>query len=305
MPPKTMDEVAMVKALRAREKKAKVTEQKTPASVDCTGTKQVDTEAGNSSLQRKKQKFNNEGPRTSLNTKTLPTSTTQTLVNKQGEPNPLPSNAEKWWCLFNDFEGAPNTDATSIFDRWFPIERIMEKHFNRKEDRARVSKGVGYTEKEMKTLSLKNKELTEKLKMAEADIKTVERLKTDLVSCEKRNNELIAEKATWDEKYSNMKKAYEDAETGRKALEEANKTLEGTVTTLTAENKGSVAGKDLIIADLEDAKAKVAMQHAAGFDKAVSQLKFLYLDLKVDEVGAFKHVVDGKLVDIVVDEDEE
>ncbi|KAJ1387886.1 hypothetical protein SESBI_39584 [Sesbania bispinosa] len=102
-----------------------------------------------------------------------------------------------------------------------------------------------------------------------------------------------------------MKKAYEEAESGRKTLGENNKTLERNIATLTAENKELIAGKGLIIAELEDAKAQVAMQHTAGFDKAVTQLKFFYPDLKVDEVGAFKHVVDGKLVDIIVDEDEE
>ncbi|KAJ1420568.1 hypothetical protein SESBI_14314 [Sesbania bispinosa] len=185
MPPKTMDEVAMLKALRAREKKAKVNEQKAFASVECTGVKQADAEAGSSSLQRKKQKINDEGLQTALNSKTLIASTAQTLTNKQTDTNPVLTNADKWWCLFNDFEG--------------------------------------HMEKELKSLSLKNKELTEKLKLAEADMKTVGRLKTDLVSCEKRNNELIAEKATWDEKYSKMEKAYQDAETGKKALEEANK----------------------------------------------------------------------------------
>ncbi|KAJ1417633.1 hypothetical protein SESBI_16479 [Sesbania bispinosa] len=331
MPPKTMDEVAMLKALRAREKKAKGTEQKTFASVEYTGTKQADTEAGNSSLQRKKQKVHNEGPQTSLNPKGLPASTTLPSLNKQGEANPVPSHADKWWCLFNDFEGAPNTDATSIFDCRFPTENIVEKYFNRKEDRARVNKvglrsigkklqhegaqtaflglcidqGVGYMEKEMKALSLKNIELTEKLKLYEADIKSVEKLKSDLEACEKRNNELVAEKTTWDEKYSSMKKAYEDVESGRKTLGETNKTLERDIATLTVENKELIAGKGLIIAELEDAKSQVAMQHTARFDKVVSQLKFLYPDLKVDEVGAFKHVVDGKLVDIIVDEDEE
>ncbi|KAJ1389502.1 hypothetical protein SESBI_38237 [Sesbania bispinosa] len=102
-----------------------------------------------------------------------------------------------------------------------------------------------------------------------------------------------------------MKKAYDDAVTAKKSLEEANKTLELTVATLTIENKGLAAEKDSLTADLGDAKAEVAMQHTAGFEKVVSQLKFLYPDLKVDEVGAFKHIVDDKLVDIITDEDEE
>ncbi|KAJ1441947.1 hypothetical protein SESBI_01157 [Sesbania bispinosa] len=273
MPPKsqttkTMDEVAMLKALRAREKKNKAAEK-----VNINSTEHLGTGAA---------------------------------------------------------QGA-TTDVGSIFYRCFPIEQIVEKNLNRKEDRARVHKAgmrnlgkklqsfeaqmaffrlcvdqyVGSEEKEMKNALLKNKDLAEKLKNAEGDIKTVERLKTDLVASEKKNNELTAEKATWDEKYSNMKKAYEDAEAGRKTLEKANKTLEMTVATLTTENKGLISEKDLIVAELGDAKVEVAMQHVAGFEKAVSRLKFPYPNLKVDEVGAFKHIVDGKLVDIVIDEDEE
>ncbi|KAJ1410851.1 hypothetical protein SESBI_21660 [Sesbania bispinosa] len=240
---------------------------------------EADAEAGSSSLQRKKQKINDEGLQTALNPKTLLASTTQTLTNKQTDTNPVLTSVDKWWCLFNDFDGAPNSDATSIFDRRFPIESIVEKHLNRKEDRARVNKvglrnvGRPHGKRTEISLSLKNKELTEKLKLAEADMKKAEKLKTDLVSCEKKNNELIVEKATWDEKYSKMEKAYQDAETGKKALEEANKSLERTVTTLTAENNELVAWKDLIITDLEDAKAQVAMQHAAGFEKVVSQLQ--------------------------------
>ncbi|KAJ1422190.1 hypothetical protein SESBI_13190 [Sesbania bispinosa] len=190
MPPKpqvakTMDDVAMLKPLRAREKKTKANEKKDFASIECTGT----------------------------------------------------NNA-----------GAPSTEVGSLFDRRFPIENLVERHLNKKEDRARVNKvglrnvrkklqsagaqiaffgqcvdhGVRNMEKELKTLILKNKELGWKLKLAEAEMNTMERLKTDLVSSKKRTSELLEEK-----------------------------------------------------------------------------------DLKVDEVGAFKHVIDGKPVDIIVDDDEE
>ncbi|KAJ1375620.1 hypothetical protein SESBI_50809 [Sesbania bispinosa] len=91
----------------------------------------------------------------------------------------------------------------------------------------------------------------------------------------------------------------------KKTLEEANKTLETSVTTLTAENKDMITEKDSLVAELGDTKAKVSMQQTARFEKVVSQLKFLYPDLKVDEIGPFKHIIDDKLVDIVVDEDEE
>ncbi|KAJ1418033.1 hypothetical protein SESBI_16155 [Sesbania bispinosa] len=238
MPPKsqttkTMDEVAILKALRLREKKAKTASMNNNATGENLGA------------------MNQKAPPSS-NVQN-PSSTTAT--------NHVPINSDKWWSLFNEFEG-DTSDVNSIFDRRFLIDQIVEKHLNRKEDRTRVHKAwmknlgkelqspgaqmaffglcvdqyVGSAEKEVKNLSLKNKELTEKLKNVEGDIKTVERLKTDLQA---------------------------------------------------------------------NAKAQVAMQHTTGFEKVISQLQFLYPDLKVDEVGAFKHIVDGKLVDIVVDEDEE
>ncbi|KAJ1387275.1 disease resistance protein RML1A-like [Sesbania bispinosa] len=213
-----MDEVAMLKALRAKEKKAKLATQKTTSSLECLGTGPVQGDGEKSSPQHQY---------------------------------------------------------------------------------------VASAEKELKKVLVKNKELTEKLKSVEGDMKTVERLKTDLKASETKNTELTAEKVTWDEKYSNMKKAYEDTTAAKKTLEEANKTLAASVTTLTAENKNLVVEKDSLVVELGDTKAEVAMQHTVGFEKAVSQLKFLYPDLKVDEVGPFKHVVDGKLVDIIVDEDEE
>ncbi|KAJ1375962.1 hypothetical protein SESBI_50442 [Sesbania bispinosa] len=297
MPPKsqttkTMDEVAMLKALRAKERKAKVVAEKnTATSVEYLGTgpEQGDGEGAFCATQKAKK------------------------LKKGAIP-----------------EG-PSSKVGSIFDRRFLIGQIVETKLNQKEDRIRVHKAgmknlgkkiqssgaqmaflglcvdqyVASAEKELKKALVKNKELTDKLKSVEGDMKTVERLKTDLKASETKNTELVAEKETWDEKYSNMKKAYEDAVAEKKSLEETNKTLETSVTTLTAENKDLVIDKDSLVADLGDTKVEVAMQHAAGFEKAVSQLKFLHPDLEVDKVGPFKHIVDGKLVDIVVDEDEE
>ncbi|KAJ1419263.1 hypothetical protein SESBI_15213 [Sesbania bispinosa] len=202
MPPKsqttkTMDVVAMLKALRAKEKKAKATEKNTASSVECLGTDPVQGDGGNPSAQRKKQKIDDGGNPGGASSKPPPSGSIQNTTGNT-LPNLTSGSSEKWWTLFNDFEGA-TSDVGSIFDRRFPVDQIVEKHLNRKEDRTR----------------------------------------------------------------------------------------------------------DSLLVELEDIKAQVAMQHTAGFDKAVSQLQFLYLDLKVDEVGAFKHVVDGKLVDIFVDEDEE
>ncbi|KAJ1392237.1 hypothetical protein SESBI_35979 [Sesbania bispinosa] len=184
MPPKsqttkTMDEVAMLETLRDREKKTTVAEKVNLHSADHLGTGAAQGEGRTSSSQRKKQKVD---------------------------------------------DGCATSEVGSIFYRRFPIEQIVEKHLNRKEYRARVHKAgmrhlgkklqssgaqmaffglcvdqyVASVEKEMKNVLLKNNNLAEKLKNVEGDIKTVERLKTDLLASEKKNNDLIAKKATWD-----------------------------------------------------------------------------------------------------------
>ncbi|KAJ1413154.1 hypothetical protein SESBI_19917 [Sesbania bispinosa] len=225
----------------------------------------------------KKQKIDDGGKPEGKDPNPPPSGSNQNTASNT-IPNPVPGNSDKWWALLNDFEGS-TSDIGSIFDHRFPIGQIVEKHLNQQEDRVRVHRAgmknlgkklqssgaqmaffglcvdqyVGSAEKEMKKALLKNKELTDKLKNVEGGMKTIERLRTDLL----------------------------------------------------AKNKNLVAEKDSLVAELGDIKAEVAVQHTAGFEKVVSQLKFLYPNLKVDEIGAFKHVVDGKLVDILVDEDEE
>ncbi|KAJ1406532.1 hypothetical protein SESBI_25076 [Sesbania bispinosa] len=334
MPPKsqttkTMDEVEMIKALRARERKTKAAEKRSALSVECLGTGQAQGDGGKTSPQRKKQKVNDDSNPGGVNSKPPPSSTTQNTTSN-ALPNPLSGSSEKWWTLFNDFEGA-SSDVGSIFYRRFPIDQIVEKHLNRKEDRTRVHKAgmknigkkiqsagsqmaffglcvdqyVGSAEKELKNLLVKNKELTEKLKNVEGDIKTVERLKADLQASEKKSTDLLVEKSTWNEKFSNLEKKNGDLQEKYDELLVESKNLGNKVSTLTTEKKDLAAEKEMLTAELEDTKAQVAMHHTAGFEKAVSQLQFLYPDLKVDKVGAFKHIVDGKLVDIVIDEDEE
>ncbi|KAJ1395048.1 hypothetical protein SESBI_33671 [Sesbania bispinosa] len=334
MPPKsqttkTMDEVAMLKALRAREKKDKAAEKNNIPSVEYLGTGKAQGEGGTSSSQRKKQKVDDDGNLGAVNQKAPPSSNTQN-PSSTVVVNPVSGNSYKWWTLFNDFEGA-TFDVGSIFDRRFPIEQFVEKHLNRKEDRVWVHEAgmknigkklqpsgaqmaflglcvdqyVGNCEKEMKNILLKNKELTEKWKNAEGDINTVERLKADLVASEKKNTDLLAEKSTWDEKFSDLEQKNTDLKKKNEDLLVEKKNLESNVSTLTTEKQDLINGKEIAEAEVEDLKTQVAMQHTSAFEKAIAQIKFLYPDLKVDEVGAFKHVVDGKLVDIVVNEDDE
>ncbi|KAJ1404081.1 hypothetical protein SESBI_26818 [Sesbania bispinosa] len=50
--------------------------------------------------------------------------------------------------------------------------------------------------------------------------------------------------------------------------------------------------------DADHLKVKITFQYEKGFEKAVDQVKFLHPEINVAEVGAFKEIRDGKLVDI-------
>ncbi|KAJ1433229.1 hypothetical protein SESBI_06170 [Sesbania bispinosa] len=64
-----------------------------------------------------------------------------------------------------------------------------------------------------------------------------------------------------------------------------------------------VSEKTAYKTDSDKLKTEIAFQYEEGFDKAIGQVKFLYPDLNVDTVGAFKEIRDGKIVDIPDDEE--
>ncbi|KAJ1384206.1 hypothetical protein SESBI_42759 [Sesbania bispinosa] len=200
---KTMDEVAMLKALCAKERNAKAVEKTIASSVEILGSGPVQGDGINPSAQRK---------------------------NKRS------TMADPWFIRL----GMKNLG-----------KKIQSSGAQMGIFRLCVDQYVSGAEKEVKKLLA----------------------------------ELLAEKGTWAEKFTDLEKKNGDLQKKHEDLVVENKNL------------GSKS--------LKTPKLKLPLQHAAGFGKAVSQLQFLYPDLKVDEVGAFKHVVEGKLVDIVVDEDEE
>ncbi|KAJ1383198.1 hypothetical protein SESBI_43610 [Sesbania bispinosa] len=55
--------------------------------------------------------------------------------------------------------------------------------------------------------------------------------------------------------------------------------------------------------EVNNLKAEITFQYEQGFKKAVDQVKFLHPEIVIDEVGAFKEIRDGKLVDIPDDEE--
>lgn len=50
--------------------------------------------------------------------------------------------------------------------------------------------------------------------------------------------------------------------------------------------------------DKEELKEEIAEQHELGFDKALAQIRLLYLDLDLSGTGCFKEIKEGRLVEV-------
>ncbi|KAJ1419399.1 hypothetical protein SESBI_15150 [Sesbania bispinosa] len=152
--------------------------------------------------------------------------------------------------------------------------------------------------KKMRVMLLKNKESSDKLSLPDAEVKKVEQLKTDLEAVEKKSSTFLQEKKDLEEKFSALEIAHMETVSAKKMMKSV-------VRDLTEENKNLLEGKELLEAEIFKVRIEVAMQHTKGFDKAIHQVRFLYPNLKLEEVGVFKHIVERKLVDIAVDDDED
>ncbi|KAJ1417831.1 putative kinesin-like protein KIF9 [Sesbania bispinosa] len=173
-------------------------------------------------------------------TTSIPTQTgTHTSSGAQGQADSssLPPLGDKWWTLFNNFEGAEGSEVNSIFDHRFNVERVVSREFNKKEDRTRVNKvgmrnvgkhlmtmgaqtaflgycfdsGMSSADKELKERARRIEELTEKLKALESFAQTINSLekslseyKNKLTSAE--NDKKVAEndKKTVETKYNDL-----------------------------------------------------------------------------------------------------
>ncbi|KAJ1398186.1 hypothetical protein SESBI_31301 [Sesbania bispinosa] len=83
---------------------------------------------------------------------------------------------------------------------------------------------------------------------------------------------------------------------GSSSLPSAPNLLEAAEEKLLAEQKGRKE-------ETNNLKAEITFQYEQSFEKAVDQVKFLHPVIVIDEVGAFKEIRDGKLVDIPDDEE--
>ncbi|KAJ1440646.1 hypothetical protein SESBI_01712 [Sesbania bispinosa] len=244
--------------------------------------------------RRKKQKLDVRGDAQSMmkpadekqpEVKEMPTSNQQrpnTSTHVPHAPNPAsstipPALTDKWWALFNNFEGPEGSDVVSIFDRRFPVEQLICRDFNKKEDRSRVNKagmrnvgkhlqtmgmqiaffgycidsGLNSLDKELKDRVLKIKELSQKIQSVGSSTQTIIALEKSLL----------------------------EAKTSLSAAEEASESFEIKL-------------------------SEIAIQHANDFHKAIAQVQCLNPAVNIEGVRIFKKIVDGKLVDESEDEEE-
>ncbi|KAJ1437306.1 hypothetical protein SESBI_03633 [Sesbania bispinosa] len=133
--------------------------------------------------------------------------------------------------------GVDGSDVTSIFDHRFPVEQVVSREFDKKEDIARVNKvgmrnvgkhlmtmGMqtsffGYcfdstlnsVDKELKDRSLKIQDLTTKLKATESATQTIASLEKSLSEVKTKLTTTETEKTTAEARCSKFETMYSDA----------------------------------------------------------------------------------------------
>ncbi|KAJ1398462.1 hypothetical protein SESBI_31062 [Sesbania bispinosa] len=360
MPPKATVPRTLVNEKAMRRWLKEAGEEPDGQGVGATSNQQP---AVSTSERRKKQRLDTQGEQQSKLKTKQDDPTTTTIPNQSSQqpipkPNPvltqtgahtssgaqgqtsstsLPPLGDKWWTLFNNFEGPEGSAVNSIFDRRFDVERIVSREFSKKEDRTRVNKvgmrnvgkhlmtmgvqaaflghcfdsGMNSADKELKDRALKIKELTEKLQALESSAQTIKSLENSLSEYkEKLTSTEIDRKTAEDDKkipeskYSDLNTKYSDV------VAQQGQLRSDLATAISEKNK---ACEDLLLVteqknqlevDLKALQAEIAIQHARGFRKAIDQLKILNPAAHLEGVGVFKKIVDGKIVDESEDEDE-
>ncbi|KAJ1380863.1 hypothetical protein SESBI_45671 [Sesbania bispinosa] len=195
----------------------------------------------------------------------------------QAHSSSIPIIAEKWWTLFNNFEGPDGGDVNSIFDRRFPVEQ----------------------------------ELTGKLKATESSAQTIAFLEQSLLEARTKLTAAENEKKVSEVKYADLVTKHSNATTVQVKLKkdfddvvaEKDKLAQDLAEAI-EHKKQLVEDKGKLDLDLDALQKEIAIQHARGFHKAIDQVKVLNPTVDVEGVGVFKKNVEGKLVDESEDEEE-
>ncbi|KAJ1377004.1 hypothetical protein SESBI_49336 [Sesbania bispinosa] len=275
--------------------------------------------------RRKKQKLDTQGDAQS---KIKPTEEKQTAVKTiSSVPNPQsaanPSFVQKQTGATTQTSTQPSASASLppvLNDKWFPVDQIIAREFNKKEDRSRVNKvrmrnvgkqlmsmgmqteffgycfdsGMNSVDKELKDRALKIQELTAKLKATDSSTQTIAFLEQSLLDAKTKLTAAENEKKVADVKYAQLEAEHSTATAEHVKLK---KDLDDAV----AEKKKEKANLDV---DLDALQKEIAIQHARGFHKAIDQVKVLNPIVDVEGVGVFMKIVEGQLVDESEDDEE-
>ncbi|KAJ1430756.1 hypothetical protein SESBI_07586 [Sesbania bispinosa] len=212
----------------------------------------------------------------------------------------LPPLADKWWTLFNNFEGPEGGEVNSIFDRRFNVEQVVAREFNKKEDRSRL-----------KDRALKIQELTEKLKDTESSSQTIASLERSLLDAKTKLTTAENEKKAAGVKYAQLEAEHSTATAERVKLKKdlddvvaEKKKLGQDLSEAIMQKKQLAEEKTKLDVDLDALQKEIVIQHARGFHKAIDQVKVLNPTVDVEGVGVFKKIVEGQLVDESEDDEE-
>ncbi|KAJ1387279.1 hypothetical protein SESBI_40101 [Sesbania bispinosa] len=144
-----------------------------------------------------------------------------------------------------------------------------------------LESGIALLEKELK-------EKTRRLKDQEGEVARAREVTSELESLREKFQSVSLEKEKLQGDFAKLRAEKEKADT---LLIEKSESLKA------AEEKLKIE-EDNRKSEVTNLKAEISFQYEQGFEKAVGQLKFLYPDLNTEEVGAFKEIQDGKLVEI-------
>ncbi|KAJ1382348.1 hypothetical protein SESBI_44352 [Sesbania bispinosa] len=231
-------------------------------------------------------------------------------------PPPVDRVPEKWWLYFREFESGEDMSVTSIFYHRFQMNEVIEGNLYKPADRARIQKvglhntaivaqsmaartaflahGLGHG---IEVLEKENSELRQKLKT----LGNAENIIRDL-SQKLARLEVEADRVTsLSEEVDNQKSRVQELESENKTLSEEKASLSSTVSLL-REEKEKIrvdfdAARNVWQVEERELKTKMALYHGNGFNKAVEQVQFLYPNLDVSQMGMFKEIINGELVE--------
>ncbi|KAJ1422487.1 hypothetical protein SESBI_12980 [Sesbania bispinosa] len=237
---------------------------------------------------------------------------------------------DKWWCLFNNFLGSEGSEVTSIFYHRFPVEQVVGREFNKKEDIAWVNKvgmrnvgkhlmtmgmqtsffghcfdnALNFVEKEMKDRSLKIQDLTGKLQATESATQTIASLEKSLQEAKTKLTATETEKTVAEARCLELETKHSEAVAEKVKLKKDFDDIVVEKDKLAQDLSDATEQNKQLTGSLEALQKEVAILHAQGFLKAIEQVKVLNPIVNVEGVGVFKKVVDGKLVEESEDDEE-